>query len=314
MPFPGTLFNKTVESNYQEILGWFAPIRERWKRFRGALTRGAIGLPARAMGRLVGGPFGVIVFTAATAVVYGFLSPGFGLNSSSAAMYIGLLIGLFFIILAFDLPLRLYHRRRAGEAGRLAALWWTLLVAAICVAVSRLADFQPGYLYGLIVSIVFTTELTTRDEGIGVWLASIWLLLLSIISWVLLDVARQAGGDPWILLMITTVLATFVVAGVETLVVGLLPMRFLPGRPLYEWRRLVWFLLFAASVFAYIVVIVDPRNGALSNDRQTPMVVGVIFLIAFGTVSIGTWAYFRFRPDRGRPETADRPGEEPEPG
>jgi hypothetical protein len=46
----------------------------------------------------------------------------------------------------------------------------------------------------------------------------------------------------------------------------------------------------------------------LSNDSITPMLVGVIFLVTFGIVSVGTWAYFRFRPVRAG---EDRPGEAP---
>jgi hypothetical protein len=246
------------------------------------------------------GRVGVVVFLALSALVYGFLSPTFGLNAESAALFLGLFVGLAFVTAAFDLPLRIYHRRRteAHDAGVLRALWWTLLIAIVCVLVSRLAGFQPGYLYGLIISIVFVTELTTRDEGVGVWLASLWLLVLSVVAWVLLSIVRQQSADPWLSLFLQTVLVTFVVAGVETLVIGLLPMRFLPGHPLFQWRKSMWFVLFALAVFGYLLILVDPANGYLSDDSRTPMIVGIVFLLVFGIVSIGTWAYFRYRPLR----------------
>ena len=40
------------------------------------------------------------------------------------------------------------------------------------------------------------------------------------------------------------------------------------------------------------------------------MLVGIVFLITFGLVSIGTWAYFRYRPAR---TGGDRPGEVSDP-
>jgi hypothetical protein len=313
VPFPGTLFNKTVEANYTEIQGWIAGLRRRWTALVDAVAKGPLGRVRAWIARLVAGRFGVWIFLGLSALVYGFLSPTFGLDSDSLALFLGLLVGLAFITAAFDLPLRVYHGRtsKAHDRGVLRALWWTLLVAVICVVVSRLANFQPGYLYGLIVSIVFVTEISRRDEGIGTWLAAIWLLILSFVAWILLAFVRQGAFDPWLALFLQTVLVTFVVAGIETLVVGLLPMRFLPGHPLYQWKRGAWFAVFALSVMGYLLILVDPANGYLSDDSRTPMLIGMIFLVTFGVVSLGTWAYFRYRPAR---PSGDASGEVPAQG
>lgn len=312
VPFPGTLFNKTVEANHAEIMGWFAKLKSISRNIGRRITVGPLRPFSAFFGKTMTGGLGVWIFLALTALVYSFLSPSFGFDLNSLALFLGLLIGLAFITAAFDLPLRVYHRRRsrARDVGALRALWWTLLVAIICVLVSRLAGFQPGYLYGLIISIVFVTEVTIRDEGFGTWLASLWLIVLSVLAWLLLGVVRTAGGDPWFQLFLQTVLVTFVVAGVEALVIGLLPMRFLPGHPLFKWKRTLWFPVFALAVFGYLLILVDPANGYLSDDSRTPMIVGIIFLVAFGTISVSTWAYFRYRPAR---KGGDRPGEAPEP-
>jgi hypothetical protein len=310
VPFPGTLFNKTVESNYEEIQGWIAGLRRRWMSLVDSVSRGPLGPVREWIARMLSGRFGVLIFLGLSALVYGFLSPSFGLDMESLALFLGLLVGLAFITAAFELPLRIYHGRasKQNDRGVLRALWWTLLVAVICVVVSRLADFQPGYLYGLIVSIVFVTEISKRDEGIANWLAAIWLLVLSFVAWILLAFVRQGSFDPWLTLFLQTVLVTFVVAGIETLAVGLLPMRFLPGHPLFLWRRSAWFAVFALSVMGYLLILVDPANGYLSDDSRTPMLIGVIFLVIFGIVSLGTWAYFRYRPAR---QGADPSGEAP---
>jgi len=312
IPFPGTLFNKTVEANYGEIQGWFAKLRKRWHDLVSRVAVGPLKPVVGWLGAAMTGSTGVWLFLLLSALVYGFLSPAFGLNSNSLILFLGLVVGLSFITAAFDLPLRVYHRRRTKkqDAGVLRALWWTLLIAIVCVLISRLSGFQPGYLYGLIISIVFVTEISLRDEGLGTWLASLWLLALSFVSWILLGIARQMGGDATLQLFIQTILATFVVAGIEALVIGLLPMRFLPGHPLFAWRRSLWFPLFALAIFGYLLILVDPANGYLSNDSQAPMLVGIVFLVTFGIVSFGTWAYFRYRPAR---TGGDRPGESSDP-
>ncbi len=310
VPFPGTLFNKTVEENYDEIQGWIAGWRRRWNSLVDRLARGPLGPVRRGISRAFNGRFGVWIFLGLSALVYGFLSPTFGLDPMSLALFLGLLVGLVFITAAFDLPLRIYHGRtsRAHDRGVLHALWWTLVVAVICVVISRLANFQPGYLYGLVVSIVFVTEISKRDQGVGTWLAAVWLLGLSFIAWVALSLVRQNTFDPWLELFLQTVLVTFVVAGIETLAVGLLPMRFLPGHPLFQWRRGMWFVVFTLSVMGYLLILIDPANGYLSDNSKTPTIIGIIFLVGFGIVSFGTWAYFRYRPAK---VGGDRPGEAP---
>jgi hypothetical protein len=308
IPFPGTLFNKTVEANYIEIKSWMAGMRRRWNVLLDGLAVGPLGSLRRWLGPRMGGRTGAIVFLLLSALVYGFLSPTFGFNESSLALFLGLLVGLALITAAFDLPLRFYHRRHSQghDSGVLRALWWTLLIAMVCVLISRLAGFQPGYLYGLIISIVFVTEISSRHEGIGTWLASLWLIVLSFAAWIGLVFVRQGAADPFVSQFLQTVLVTFVVAGIETLAIGLLPMRFLPGHPLYRWRKSMWFALFALAIFGYLLILVDPANGYLSSSSQGPMIIGIAFLVGFGIVSIGTWAYFRYRPARSG---GDRPGE-----
>jgi hypothetical protein len=83
-------------------------------------------------------------------------------------------------------------------------------------------------------------------------------------------------------------------------------MRFLPGHPLFRWRKSLWFALFALAVMGYLLILVDPANGYLSDNSRTPTIIGIIFLVTFGIVSLGTWAYFRYRPAR---VGGDRPGE-----
>ena len=67
--------------------------------------------------------------------------------------------------------------------------------------------------------------------------------------------------------------------------------------------RTLWFPVFALAVFGYLLILVDPANGYLSSDSQAPMVVGIVFLVGFGVISLGTWAYFRYDPP-GSVETA----------
>jgi len=88
------LFNNTLDANRAEIDGWFAGWRERFAR---------IGRPiAGGLGAIVGSggpghrtpPLRVAAILLLTGLVYGFLSPDFGLNKQSLLLFVSLALGL----------------------------------------------------------------------------------------------------------------------------------------------------------------------------------------------------------------------------
>jgi hypothetical protein len=140
MPFPAQLFNSTVEEHHDEIHGWFAP-----------LTRGL-----RSVGSGIGAfwrsPVGIVSFLVASALLYALLDPTFAFSVDGLITIVGILAGLVVVTALFSVPAVLLHRRR-GDRPVIEAIPFTLLIAVVCVAISRLADFQPGYLYGLIIGL-----------------------------------------------------------------------------------------------------------------------------------------------------------------
>ena len=85
------------------------------------------------------------------------------------------------------------------------------------------------------------------------------------------------------------------VAGLEGVVFGLLPMRFLPGESLYAWNRLLWGFLLALGAFAFFHILINPASGYLSDTSRTPLLTVLVLLIGFSIVSGLFWAWFRFR-------------------
>ena len=85
----------------------------------------------------------------------------------------------------------------------------------------------------------------------------------------------------------------------------MLPLRFLPGAAVFAWSRRTWTALFVLSAFGFLHVLVNPQSGYLADTTRTPMLTIVVLFVVFGLVSVGLWAYFRFRPSRS--ETAASP-------
>jgi hypothetical protein len=283
--FPGQLINKTLEENYDEVAGWFA---------RGG--RAVAGV-REALARFWKRRSGVLTFVALSAVLYGFLSPDFGPTFESVAALVGILAGLAVVIATFELPKKFVQTRILGDRGRLEVQPLTIFVAIACVFVSRVADFQPGYLYGLVAGWAFAAPLGARDEGKAAAWTAVWMLIVALGAWIALPIAEATfAGQPLVLTALAAGLATVFVGGLEGLLFELVPLRFLRGQALMAWRRGLWAVLFLAAGFAFAHILLTTTSGYLGSTRVSPLASAVILFVGFGIASVLFWGYFRFRP------------------
>jgi hypothetical protein len=243
-----------------------------------------------------------VVFTLVAAALYALLDPGFGSDAGSIGVYLGMLLGIVVVTLAFGLPGWLAHGR--GNAPAIRVVPVSLLVGVACVAISRLTGFQPGYLYGLLIGLVFARELSRAEEARLVAGGAVLMLATALLAWLTLGWAGPDDGSSIAGTAGRTALAAVVVAGLEGVTFGLLPFRFLPGEPLFGARRAVWAALLGVGAFAFFHVLINPASGYLADTSPTPLVTTIALLVAFGGVSLAFWAWFRFRePADGREAT-----------
>jgi hypothetical protein len=329
VPFPGILFNRTLEENYGEIAGRVRRARRRLRalfaqllfrssrRLRPSSSQGpppdsksrsqAVRTdPEREQteGKFWKTPLGIVVFVLLSALLYGFLDPTFGPDLKSVAAFGGLVLGLVVTLLVFSLPIALAYWRSAIRFS-LSALPGTLAVGIACVLITRLTAFQPGYLYGLVITFVVAHELSLAAEGKAMAIATGSALVLAVVAWFALlwvEPLNPAQGDPGLsLIALQTALVMALVASVELTVFGMMPVRFLPGDKVFRWNRRAWAILLGLAVFGFVYILVNPRQGYLADASRTPMVTIVVLLLSFGLGSVLFWAYFRFRPARVAP-------------
>ncbi|MGI8928807.1 MAG: FGLLP motif-containing membrane protein [Candidatus Limnocylindrales bacterium] len=248
-------------------------------------------------------PLGIAGFIVATALLYAFLDPTFGFSVNSLATFAGLTLGLFVVLLAYGLPLMLVARTRQLPL-TVRALPATILVGVACVLISRFVNFQPGYLYGLVIGFFFAAGIPRDQEGRAEAIAAASSLLVAFLAWIALAFLRAGAADnPGDLTtaMLTAATVTIVVAGLENAVFAMLPLRFLPGAAVYAWDRRVWIVLLGLGIFGFAHVLLNPSAGYLADTTRTSFFTLIALLVGFAVASVLFWGWFRFRPKKQAP-------------
>ena len=297
--FPATLFNKTLEENYDDI-------RDIVKRRFGWLARLSGRIAAGASTRRDALVFGVVVMIGSA--LGGLNDPHFGFNRASLLTYSAVILAVLFGVGVSTLVGFIYRRARSlTTTARLTALPAGLVVAAACVFVSRITQFQPGYLYGIICGVAFAATLPRDANGHVIAISSAVTLVLGVVAWLLWVPVKQTaevpGASP-LAVIAGNFLAAVFVGGLVGSVLSLVPLRFLPGGALAEWNRVVWGTFFGLAVFGLLQVMLRPESSSVHTGTTAVVTAGVLFVI-FGGISVTTRIYFGRR--RRRREQVSAP-------
>jgi hypothetical protein len=292
--FPADIFNSTLAENYDEITGWF---RFRRRPFAG-FERRFDALPTFLR---------LAVYGLLGAILYGLLDPHFGFNRASLILVLGLLVALATISTVLDLLRNAYLVRSVGKNGRLKAFPIGLAMGAILVFFSRVGHFHPGYVFGIFTALAFEDELYDEEDGRGLAIASVGLLALAVGALVLrVPVAHLAERSHanFVVLVLEAALATMWIAGIQAIVWGLIPMRFLYGQKVLAWSRPGWLAIYGTGMALFVHTLLHPGMGLYGTSSQASLWSVLLLFIVFAVFSACFWAYFRFR--RPRPPEPPR--------
>lgn len=300
--FPANLFNQTFEENYADISAWWRR-KVRWLRDPAADDAGkAHGKPER---NVRPGSFAAVVLGGA--LLGGLLDPGFGFNLRSALTVVALALA---ICVGIGIPVvvaQSFHRlRHLSVRMQVRALPAGLAIAAACVLVSRVSGFRPGYLYGIVAGVVLGRSLSKRERGHLIVLTTLTVIAVSVLAWIawagINGSAQKADANDGLVLVDVALAATFV-AGLVGSVIGMLPLRFLPGHALKSWNVRVWATVFGVSLFGLIQVMLRP-HATSQGPSHAPLVTTLVLFVAFG---VGT-VQFRWHFIRKQLRAAGEPG------
>jgi hypothetical protein len=239
------------------------------------------------------------------AVLYSLLDPGLGWSVTSLAVFAGLFVSTVAVVAVYDVARKRYLERRLGVVGSLRAYPAGIVIALVLVVFSRLGDVNPGYLFGVFTALAFASAVDPREDGRGVAAAAMWLFGASVVSWIawvpVAAAAERSDASTWVIFLDTT-LASIWVVGIQAIVFGLLPLRFLDGEKLLAWSRPGWLAIYGLGLFSLVHTLLRP---GVEVEGSTYLSAVVLFAL-FSLGALCFWAYFRWRTDDA--DDAEPPG------
>ena len=294
-----SVFNSTIKSNREEIDGWVAAAGRRSRRLGApfAAVGGAIGgVPGR---RFLARPFRLLFILGLTGIVYGFLSPDFKLDAGGLVLFGSIVLGVGFVTFLTEGGGAFLANRRFHAPASMRLYVAAVLIAIICVGVSRLMDFQPGIMYGFIASnvIAATVVLDRRREAYLVLIPTLALLAASLVAWFVLPAVQPVDGSTgmWWQVLLQAALVTVFVAGIEGAFYAMIPITFMDGATVFEWSKVIWAGVFGIATFLFWHLLLNQNDAYLDALRQTRVAVALGLVLMYAALTLATWLFFKLR-------------------
>ena len=285
--FPAELLEATIRENYSKAFGWMEPVRKRVSPITSRYSR---FFKHRWVASLT-----LVVIAA---FLLGFSNPEFGLNPQSFRVFIGLTISLVVLNVGIGSLVSFISRRRFGIGELLVPMPAGLIIVILSVVLSRLAGISPGFLFGLVVGMVYVHKLGTKRRALLFLMLIGITMAVGLLAWVGYSILQgQEGEGFWHELGKETMVALTLEA-LSTLVIALLPFHFLDGRIVYKWSKVVWGLTYAVAVMVFVIVVLPVSNNW--GEVTAPIFGWGTLFAVFAAISVGTWLIFRFVPGCAR--------------
>lgn len=288
--FTSTVFNQILQ-DYRRELADSASMLLPSSNFRvlEQLREKLRGLSRHSWGRLI---LVWLLILFATAFIESFLDCGLQVICPERLATILTLFIAALVVSGLELASDLYAHHRWARTVRLdyKIQWVGMLIAIACVIFSRLLEFRPGYLYGIIGAIYLMPRLS-RTASLGK--RSLLVLLTVLVGALLLWVA--ASFLPASLIVLEPILLTAFLISLQGVFFQLIPLSITGGGDIWGWKKGIWFMFFLVVFFFIVHFVLNPNNPDIQALQQNGVQTLLALLVIFGLTTLILWLLFPFR-------------------
>ncbi|MGO1545435.1 MAG: hypothetical protein ACTHXA_13970 [Gulosibacter sp.] len=280
---PAKLIESAIGNNYERLrsgtLARFAPAR----------MLDSLGKRLARIPRWVGVVFGVIVVS----ILAGFVEPDFGFNAGSARVLLTVFTTMVVESVLAALIIVLVMARR-GLAAAPRFRFGSILIVLAAVAFTLLTGFQPGLVFGAIITVAFLSQPKPADDRDATAIELIYLFTIGVVAWIAFSAFARNGatasGDVG-LLFVSEVLAALTIGALSALPILLAPVPGLPGHDLFRWSWQAWAGIYAVVAAAFALVLIPfPESWETVN---TPILVWAGLYVVYALIAIAVWVSLR---------------------
>jgi hypothetical protein len=163
-----------------------------------------------------------------------------------------------------------------------------LLLAIICVVLSRKLEIPPGYLFGIPMGLFIFSKNFEKNEGKFEFSALSWMFLMAIGVWFVTPYAKEYE----VIYDLCNLLYVILLEGVFF---ELFPLTYLPGKAIYKWSRFAWALIFSAVSFLLLHTLFNPNSTFSAIQDSNPTKNTLIILGVFVLFCFTVWGIARIR-------------------
>jgi hypothetical protein len=124
----------------------------------------------------------------------------------------------------YAMPLVAIHYRRDRDLGEFRGEWPSLVVAALALIAAHVSGVVPGFIIGLFTVRKFRSALPESLTARGALIATLSIVALALLAWVVLDAVESAVPDAtsWLRIVVDGILGVVLVAGSQGALLSLL--------------------------------------------------------------------------------------------
>ena len=280
---PAHLLNATLSEQYERLTRRVPHLR-RTPRWLLAINAYIARAPV-----IVG-----LAATAITAFLFGLADPHFGFNEHSLRLFVAVTVALFTVTYLANLVTRVILRRTWAVDVNIAIRPFAIVVTIVAVALSRVLEFSPGFLVGLVLGLSIARDAADKHAWKAVMVRASVLVAFALISWAAYSslVENEVLGHGFMAELVLEIFVAIATEGIVMILVELLPLHLLEGERLFKRSKLLWAGTYAVVLTVFILAVVPWEE----NWRQLEGDVFGWFAIVggFAVVSVAIYLYFRF--------------------
>jgi hypothetical protein len=280
---PAHLLNATLSEQYERLTRRVPHLR-RTPRWLLAINAYIARAPV-----IVG-----LAATAITAFLFGLADPHFGFNEHSVRLFVAVTIALFVVTYLANLLTRVILRRTWAVDVTIAIRPLAIVITIVAVALSRVLEFSPGFLVGLVLGLSIARDAADKHAWKAVLVRASVLVAFALISWAAYSslVENETLGHGFTAELVLEIFVAIATEGIVMILVELLPLHLLEGERLFKHSKLLWAGTYAVVLTVFILAVVPWEH----NWRQLEgNVVGWFAIVGgFAVVAVAIYLFFRF--------------------